>query len=55
MMAGFDKDRAGEVLAAPDAHHPVTATAVGWMADVDELPRDLREREAAPRSRKPVE
>jgi nitroreductase len=54
-MAGFDKDRARVELALPDGYDPVAMVAIGFPGDPAELPDDLREREAAPRVRKPLD
>ena len=55
LMAGFDRDRARELLAIPDGYEPVAVMAVGYRGDPETLPPDLRERETAPRARKPLE
>ena len=52
-MAGFSMDRAVEVYDIPEDFEPVSAIAVGYPGDPDQLPVDLRERELAPRTRKP--
>lgn len=52
-MAGFDADAARERFAIPDGFEPVTAVVVGYPGDPDTLSDSLREREVAPRSRKP--
>jgi hypothetical protein len=51
-MAGFDADRAREVLAIPEGHEPVAMIAVGHPGDPASLPAPLRERENAPRERR---
>ena len=53
-MAGFDRDRVREVFAIPSPYEPVTVTAIGYLADLDTLSEAERERERAPRSRKPL-
>ena len=53
-MAGFDAERVREVFGIPDPFEPVTVTAVGYLAPSDTLPDTLREREEAPRVRKPL-
>ena len=53
-MAGFDAERVREVFGIPDLFEPVTVTAVGYLAPSDTLPDTLREREEAPRVRKPL-
>ena len=54
-MAGFHADRAREVYGIPESHEPVAAMAIGYLDDPGRLPDDLREREVAPRIRKPLE
>lgn len=53
-MAGFDQDAARQRLGIPEEYEPVTAIALGYPGDPDDLPEDLRRRELAPRERKPV-
>ncbi|EYF01864.1 nitroreductase family protein [Chondromyces apiculatus] len=52
-MAGFDAARTREQLAIPEGHDPVAAIALGHPGDPEALPEDLRDREIAPRHRKP--
>jgi len=54
-MAGFHVDRAREVYGIPEGYEPVAAMAIGYLDDLSRLPDDLRERELAPRIRKPLE
>ena len=54
-MAGFHADRAREVYGIPEGYEPVAAMAIGYLDDPGRLPDDLREREVAPRIRKPLE
>ena len=51
-MAGFDADRAREVLGIPAGFEPVTMIAVGHRAEAETLPQGLAEREVAPRERR---
>lgn len=53
-MGGFDAAKARAELGLPDDIVPATVTAIGYVAPHDTLPESLRERELAPRSRKPV-
>ncbi len=53
-MAGFDQDAARQAFNMPPGHQPVTVTAVGYLGDPDALPDPLRERELAPRERRPL-
>jgi nitroreductase len=54
-MGGFDADKARASLGIPDGYQPLTMMALGYPDTPDKLPDDLRERELAPRSRKPQE
>jgi nitroreductase len=53
-MAGFDPDKARQVFAIPAGWEPIAAIAIGYPGDSDSLPQPLRDREVAPRTRKPV-
>ncbi len=53
-MAGFRKGQAQETLGIPETHQPLVMVAVGYYGDPGQLPDDLRERELAPRQRKPL-
>lgn len=53
-MGGFSAELAREVFAIPRDHAPVTFIAVGYQGDSESLPEPLRERERAPRERKPL-
>ena len=53
-MAGFDAEKAREVFAIPPDWEPVAAMAIGYPGDPASLPQPLRDREVAPRSRKPL-
>ncbi len=53
-MGGFFADKAREVYRIPPDWEPVAAIAIGYPADPETLPEKLRERENAPRSRKPI-
>ncbi len=44
-MAGFDAEKARELLSIPDTHLPVTAMAFGYPAGADEAPEEFREQE----------
>jgi nitroreductase len=54
-MAGFDIEKARETLGIPAGHDPVAMAALGYPDDPSVLPEALRQRELAPRSRKPLE
>jgi len=53
-MAGFDADKARQAFAIPPDWEPVAAMAIGYPGDPESLPEKLRERELAPRTRKPL-
>jgi nitroreductase len=53
-MAGFDRAAARREFDIPEDHEPMAAMAIGYLGDPDDLPEDLREREGAPRRRKPL-
>ena len=54
-MAGVLPDRARELFAIPDGYEAVAGIAIGYPGDASSLPDQLRERELAPRARKPLE
>ena len=54
MMAGFNADMAREVFEIPARHDPVAMIAIGYPGDPGSLPEDLRQKDLAPRQRKPV-
>ncbi len=53
-MAGFHVDKAREVFGIPEGWEPVAAIALGYPGEADSLPAPLRDRERAPRTRKPL-
>lgn len=53
-MGGFDAARAREAVGIPAGFAPVAMIAVGYPGDAEMLPEDLRARERAPRTRKPL-
>jgi nitroreductase len=54
-MAGFYPDRVRELYDVPEGFEPVAGIVLGYPGDPDILPDDLRQRELAPRVRKPLE
>ena len=54
-MGGFDRDRVRAVLDAADSVEPLVVLAVGRRDDTVELPEPLAGREAAPRTRLPLD
>lgn len=53
-MAGFHPDKVRELYGVPEQFEPVAGIALGYPGDPRSLPEKLREREAAPRERKPL-
>jgi hypothetical protein len=53
-MAGIEVEEARRVLEIPDGWDPVAGIALGYPADPDSLPEDLRVKELAERQRKPL-
>ena len=53
-MAGFDVKKAHETFAIPEDWEPVAMIAMGYPGDPATLPSPLRDRELAPRNRKPL-
>ena len=53
-MIGILPEVASEVYSIPEGHQAVTGLAIGYRADAGALPEKLRERDLAPRQRKPL-
>jgi nitroreductase len=53
-MAGFDLAKAKQVFEIPADCAPIAAVAIGYPGDPSALPEKLRDREVAPRTRKPL-
>jgi nitroreductase len=53
-MAGFDAAKAKQVFEIPPDWEPIAAMAIGYPGDAESLPQKLRDRELAPRTRKPL-
>jgi len=53
-MAGFDPQRARELLHIPKGWDPISAFVIGALGDPQSLPEKLRERERKPGTRKPL-
>jgi nitroreductase len=53
-MAGFDRETAKQVFDIPPDWEPIAAIAIGYPGEPESLPEKLREREIAPRTRKPL-
>lgn len=54
-MAGFDPHKAIELFEIPSGWEPIAAFTIGYPGDPDSLPETLRQRELAPRGRKPLD
>lgn len=54
-MAGFNVEAARERFAVPAGWEPVSVIALGYPGDPESLTEILRQRETAPRKRKPLE
>jgi nitroreductase len=54
-MGGFNVEAARARFHVPDGWDPVTVVALGYAAEPETLPEELRERELAQRRRKPLE
>lgn len=53
-MTGFDAAAAANSFGLPDSLLPVSVIALGHLGDVEQLDEALRERELAPRVRRPL-
>ena len=53
-MAGFDPETCREVFSIPAGFEAIAAFAIGHPGDPASLPQPYRDRETAPRSRKPI-
>lgn len=53
-MAGFDPQTAKQVFGIPEGWEPIAAIAIGYPGDPASLSEELRQRETAPRVRKPI-
>jgi nitroreductase len=53
-MAGFESAKAKDVFEIPVDWEPIAALAIGYPGASDSLPQGLRDREVAPRTRKPL-
>jgi nitroreductase len=53
-MGGFDGEKAKQVFSIPPGWEPIAAMAIGYPGDPESLAPVLREREVAPRTRKPI-
>jgi nitroreductase len=53
-MAGFDGPMACQLFELPEDYEPVAVSAIGYLGEPDRLPDELKQRELAPRNRKPL-
>ena len=53
-MGGFYPEKARELFAIPDGFDPVTMLAIGYLGEAGSLDERNRERELAPRTRRPL-
>lgn len=53
-MAGFDPENARKTFGIPEGWDAIAAIAIGYRGDPDSLPPKLKDRELAPRTRKPI-
>jgi nitroreductase len=53
-MAGIFPDKARELYGIPEGFEAVTGIAIGYAADPEQLPEELKKRDLAPRMRKPL-
>jgi nitroreductase len=53
-MAGFDPQKARQVFGIPSDWDAFAALAIGYAGDLESLPQSLKDREVAPRTRKPL-
>lgn len=53
-MAGFDVEKAKESLNIPEVYEPVSAIAIGYYGNKDDLPEEFVKSETSKRSRKSI-
>jgi nitroreductase len=53
-IGGFNPETAREIYQIPEGYEPATVVTVGYPGDPQNLPDGLRDRELAPRTRKPL-
>lgn len=54
MMGGFSAEKARAVFAIPEGFAPVAAISIGYPADPNTLPEELRAKDLVPRQRKAI-
>lgn len=53
-IGGFFPDKARQTFGIPEGFEPLTAIAVGYPGDPDDLPPEVKARELQPRERRPL-
>ncbi len=53
-MGGFDADKARELFIIPEQYMPMAMMAIGYQLPLDKIKVEIKERELAGRSRKPL-
>jgi len=53
-MAGFDPEKARQTFSIPSEWEAVAALAIGFPGNPETLPQTMKDRELAPRTRKPI-
>jgi nitroreductase len=54
-MAGIDTEKVRRTFGVPEGYEVVAGMAIGYPGDPQSLPEQLRQREAGPRQRKPLD
>lgn len=54
-MAGFSSEKAREIYSIPEQYEAVTALAIGYPGNPEELPEEFKESEYEERQRKPLD
>lgn len=54
LMAGFDPEKVRQSFGVPEGYQPMTAGAVGYPGNINDLSESLRQRELQPRKRRPL-
>ncbi len=53
-MGGFDADKLRQIFGIPEGYTPMAMIAIGYQAEADILEGAIKEREGAPRARRPL-
>ena len=54
-IGGFYADKTKEILNIPEGYTPISAIALGYLGDVNDLPKELQERENIAKEFKPFD